>query len=93
MDMFPDIGLLRTEFRGGREWQQESNRRWYLESVAKRQGFDPLKPSIWDSFLRSKTISQSVLKTIKRIFAMYATPTEALRTLFPKKIILKKQSD
>eukprot|EP00026_Physarum_polycephalum_P002219 Phypoly_transcript_02224.p1 GENE.Phypoly_transcript_02224~~Phypoly_transcript_02224.p1 ORF type:complete len:937 (+),score=116.21 Phypoly_transcript_02224:57-2867(+) len=84
VDIFPEIGLVLSEFQGGKEWESKEARRWYLESVAKKQRFDPLQPAVWSSFLSSQKPSRIVAKTITRIFQNYATTVDAIGALFPE---------
>lgn len=47
---------------GTKEWEEERNRRWYLESLANKKGFDPLKTEGWISFLGSQKSTDKVIK-------------------------------
>ena len=40
------------------EWDVARSRRWFLETVAQKKGFDPLLVSSWHSFLGSQKPAQ-----------------------------------
>lgn len=55
MELFPEIGLQRDRFANlpRNSWNNQKNKRFYFENIARRLGKDPLVPETWYSLSRS----------------------------------------
>jgi len=82
LDLFPGIGLDKSELKSSRRWTDAGNRRKFFENYAKQCGFDPLLAENWysESLLKIK----SMKKGIQRVMSYHNWSWKtALLDLFP----------
>eukprot|EP00026_Physarum_polycephalum_P001573 Phypoly_transcript_01575.p1 GENE.Phypoly_transcript_01575~~Phypoly_transcript_01575.p1 ORF type:complete len:894 (+),score=113.77 Phypoly_transcript_01575:551-3232(+) len=89
VELFPFIGLEKSQFWSKGIWYQKSNRRRYFEHFAKANGFDPEDKDSW--YLHVKEGTMDPEEIAKVIWYHRNSVTQALVDLFPNIGLEKSQ--